>query len=81
MGIKEWKIVAGTLILVGTFSTILGWIFGSEEVVFHKNHFGDSMKFIGQLLLAISPIIYVLLDIPNLKEKLKKIKFWLKSGG
>jgi hypothetical protein len=73
----EWKIVAATLILVGSVLTIFGWIFGSEEVVFHKNKVGDSIKFIGQLLLVVAPIIYVLLDIKNLKERIKKLKFWL----
>ncbi len=78
---REWKIVAGTLIIIGAVSTVFGWIFGSEEVIWHKNKFGDSVKFVGQFLLVVAPIIYVLLDIPNLKERLKKLKFWRKNGG
>jgi hypothetical protein len=64
--------------VVGAISTISGWIFGSEKVVWHESIFWDSIGGLGQFFLLVAPIIYVLLDIPDLKKGVLKVVSLLK---
>jgi hypothetical protein len=73
MSKRDWKLVAGTLTVVGIVLAGFGAIFGPEEVTFgaSKQWLGGLAQKISWWALLVVPLIYIVLDWDNLFPKKK----------
>ena len=73
MSKRDWKLIAATITVFGVILSLIGKIFGPDEVVWHKAPwFGDVGDKLGWLFILIAPLIYIILDWNNLFPKKTK---------
>jgi hypothetical protein len=74
MSKRDWKLIAAMLIVCGIVLSLIGKIFGPDEVVWHKAPwFGETADILGWLFILIAPLIYIILDWNNLFPKKAKL--------
>ena len=67
MSKRDLKIIAATLTIIGAILSILDRIYAPDYLLLESSpNYPNLLRTLGWLLLLIPPLIYIVLDFPNL---------------